>query len=315
MRVLVVTSLFPTDAHPERGRFVYDQVEALRALGVDIEVFAFEPGLPSYARAARELRRVHADSRFDIVHAHHGLGGWTARALGKRPLVVTYHGTDLAHPVVGRMSRALARTADLPATVSASLARARLPDSNVTVLPCGVDLDRFRSIPRGEARERLGLDPGGRYLLFPADPARREKRHDRARELAAALGDVELLSYGATHPDEVPYWLNAANAMIVTSEREGFGLAALEALACGVPVLSTPVGIAALALTGIDGCICAPFDAAVWAAAVEPHLASPDPRVDGRQRAALFGRDRMAERVLAAYRALGSPAPGPAKSV
>ena len=300
MRVLVVTSLYPTAAHPERGRFVLDQVEAMRAVdGVEVEVFSFDPGLPNYARAARALRRRHRASAFDVVHAHHGLGGWTARALRRRPLVVTFHGTDLAHPVVGPMSRRLARRADIAATVSASLARASLPGADA-VLPCGVDLGRFTPMPRAAARERIGVDPAGRYLLFPADPARPEKRHDRARELAARAG-AELLHYDAVHPDEVPAWINAANAVVVTSEREGFGLAALEALACEVPVVSTGVGIAALALAGIDGCHCGPFDLETWAEQVRPHLGHDDPRVDGRGRAGLFARDRMARRVLQAY--------------
>lgn len=303
MRVLVVTSLYPTGAHPERGRFVLDQVEALRALdGVEVEVFSFEPGLPNYARAARALRRRHRDGRFDVVHAHHGLGGWTARALGRGPLVVTFHGTDLAHPVVGPLSRRLARRAALAATVSGSLARERLPDADA-VLPCGVDLGRFAPMARAAARERVGVDPGGRYLLFPADPARAEKRHDLARALAERTG-AELLHYDAVHPDEVPAWINAANAVVVTSDREGFGLAALEALACDVPVLSREVGVARLALTGIAGCHCGEFDVERWASLLRPHLDANDPRVEGRARAALFGRDRMAERVLHAYEGL-----------
>lgn len=125
MRVLVVTSLYPTAAHRERGRFVADQVEAMRHLGADIELFTFEPGGLNYVTAARELRRRHGGDRFDVVHAHHGLGGWTARALRGQgaPLVVTFHGTDLEHGVVGPLSRRLAGAVALPATVSADLAR------------------------------------------------------------------------------------------------------------------------------------------------------------------------------------------------
>ena len=92
--------------------------------------------------------------------------------------------------------------------------------------------------------------------------------------------------------------------MLVTSEREGFGLAVLEALACDVPVLATDVGIAAEALDGIDGTYCGPFDAQTWRAALAPHLAAPDPRVDGRASAERFSTDRMAERVVAAWRSL-----------
>ena len=306
MRVLVVTSLFPTPEHPERGRFVADQVDSLRKIeGVDVEVFRFDPGGASFVTAARELRRKHRGDKFDVVHAHHGLGGWTARALGGgAPLVVTFHGTDLEHGVVGRMSQALARIATLPATVSANLARRRLPragrEQRVAVLPVGIDLDRFRRIERSEARTQLGLDPNGRYLLFPSDPARPEKRHDRASAVAREAG-AELLAYGQVDPERVPLYINAASAVLVTSEREGFGLAALEALACDVPVLSTDVGIAPLALTGIDGTLCAPFDTALWAEIARKHLESADARVSGRERASLFGRDRMARRVFQAY--------------
>ena len=308
MRVLVVTSLYPTPEHPERGRFVADQVESLRRIdGVEVEVFRFEPGGASFVRAAGALRRAHKRSQFDVVHAHHGLGGWTARALGGgAPLVVTFHGTDLEHSVVGRMSRVLARMS-LPATVSADLAFRRLPGAGrtqrVAVLPTGLDLDRFRPIARAEARAELGLDPSGRYLLFPADPARAEKRHDRAVAVAQVAG-AELLTLGQVDPDRVPLYVNAAGAVVVTSEREGFGLAALEALACDVPVLSTDVGIAPLALSGIDGCMCAPFDTEAFSALASAHLDAGDARVSGRGRAALFERDRMARRVFQTYREL-----------
>jgi glycosyltransferase involved in cell wall biosynthesis len=306
VRVLVVTSLFPTPEHPERGRFVADQVESLRRIdGVEVEVFQFEPGGASFVTAARALRRRHGRERFDVVHAHHGLGGWTARALGGRaPLVVTFHGTDLEHRVVGRMSQALARIVTLPATVSANLARRRLPragrEQRVAVLPVGIDLDRFKPIPRAEARAALNLDPDGRYLLFPSDPARPEKRHDRAAALAREV-DAELLAYDRVAPESVPLYINAAAAVVVTSEREGFGLAALEALACDVPVLATDVGIAPLALSGVDGTLCAPFDSRTWSALARAHLDVPDPRVSGRARASLFGRDRMAFRVFQVY--------------
>jgi teichuronic acid biosynthesis glycosyltransferase TuaC len=306
VRVLLVTSLYPTAEHPERGRFVADQVRALRALGVEMELFTFEPGGLNYASAARELRRRHGGERFDVVHAHHGLGGWTARALGRRggPLLVTFHGTDLEDRVVGPLSRMLARRIELPATASAALARRRLPGAGgrlrVAVLPTGLDLDRFEPIPREDARRALGLDPDRRHLLFPAAPARPEKRYDRARRLAAETG-AELLNYDATPPARVPLLINAADAMVVTSEREGFGLAALEALACNVPVLSTDVGIAPLALSGIEGTLCAPFDLSAWTSFARATLSRADPRVEGRARAALFGRDRMAARVFQAY--------------
>ena len=78
----------------------------------------------------------------------------------------------------------------------------------------------------------------------------------------------------------------------------------IEALACGVPAFGTPVGIHPVALDGIEGAFCAPWDRARWRAALAPLLDAADPRVDGRARAELFSADRMAERVVAAWRAV-----------
>jgi glycosyltransferase involved in cell wall biosynthesis len=102
----------------------------------------------------------------------------------------------------------------------------------------------------------------------------------------------------------MPDWINAANAVLVTSENEGFGLGAVEALACDVPVLSTPVGVAPTLLRGIEGCLAEPYEAKRWAALAQLHLDSPDARVPGRERARWFSAELMAERVLVAYREL-----------
>jgi glycosyltransferase involved in cell wall biosynthesis len=307
VRVLVVTNFVPDEQAPQRGRWVRDQVDEVRRRGVEVDVFAFPPGRGEYLPATRRLRALLRRQRFDLVHAHYGLPGWCARLAGARPLIVTFHGTDVRHAVVGALSRRLAWRVELVAGVSRALFAAQdgrpglPPVPGSAVLPCGPDLGRFAPMPRAEARRRLGLDPDGRYLFFPANPARPEKRHDRAAELAAGC-DAELLSGGSIEPERMPLWINAANAVLVTSDYEGFGIAAVETLACEVPVLSTPVGIAPYALGGIEGCLCAPFDPTSWGALAARHLAAADPRVAGAGRAASLSASSMAERVIEAYR-------------
>jgi len=309
VRVLVATNFHPDASAPQRGQWIRDQVAELRALGVDVELFSFPRGRQHYGPATLRLRRMLRSDSFDLVHAHYGLVGWCALLAGARPLVVSFHGTDVRHKLVGRLSRRLARRVDLVAAVSRALfeaeaARRGLPFvAGSAVLPCGPDLHRFQPTPRAEARRKLDLAPEGRYLLFPANPARPEKRHDRAAALAQAC-EAELLTGGSIPPDEMPLWVNAANAVLITSDYEGFGLACVEALACDVPVLSTPVGIAPYAISGIDGALCAPFALDAWSASAAPLLDADDPRVDGAQRASSLGARRMAERTAVAYRAI-----------
>ena len=309
MRVLVVTNFMPDESAPQRGRWVRDQVDEVRRRGVEADLFAFPPGRGEYVPATRRLRRLLRRERFDLVHAHYGLAGWVARLAGASPLIVTFHGTDVRHHLVGHLSRRLAWRADLVAGVSRALfepedGRPGLPAvPGSAVLPCGPDLSRFAPQPRAQARRELGLDPAGSYLFFPANPARPEKRHDRAAEVAAACG-ADLLTGGSIEPERMPLWINAANAVLITSDYEGFGMAAVEALACEVPVLSTDVGIAPYALGGIAGCLCAPFDVSAWAAVAGRHLEAADPRVSGAARAATLSASAMAERVIEAYRAV-----------
>ena len=310
MRVLVVTNITPDAAAPWRGRFVRDQVDCVRRAGVDVEMFSFPVGSREYPRAAAAIRRILRAERFDVVHAHYGLAGWCAALAGARPLIVTFHGTDVRHPITGFLSRRLVRRLDLVAVASRALfspeggrpALPRRPGADA-VMPCGADLERFRPIPRAQARERLGLEPDGRYLLFPAAKERAVKRYDRALEVARRTG-AELMSGEGIDSERMPDWMNAANAVIVTSDNEGFGLVAVEALACDVPVVSTPVGIAPFLLSRIDGCLTAPFDVGRWAEALAPHLDNDDPRVAGRGPAGWFSAGLMADRVIEAYRDL-----------
>lgn len=310
MHALIVTNMYPSPARPALGSFVRDQVQALRRIPeVELELFSFDPGGPgAYLKAAAELRRRYRGRRFDVVHAHFGLTAWPALAAQADFRAVTMHGTDLSHPRSRAVTLAALRFVDLAATVSEELARkvpGRAFHGQRAILPTGVDTGRFGPIPRGEARAALGLDPEGPYLLFPADPTRVDKRYDRA---LAVAGNTPLLALGDAEPAQVPLWVNAANAVLVPSEREGFGLAALEALACDVPVLATPCGVAPQALAGVAGAHCGPFDLGTWRSALAPHLAVADPRVSGREHAEPFSTDRMAARVVASWHQLARSA-------
>ncbi|MHB1537281.1 MAG: glycosyltransferase [Solirubrobacteraceae bacterium] len=305
MRVLVVSNMQPDAAHPERGSFVRDQVRALTSLReIEVELFEFPPGARALPAAFAQLRARRA--RADVVHAHFSLSALPAFAASGTVRGLTLHGTDVHHRRTRQITRLLLPRIDVLVAVSSALA-SELPGARARrrahVIPVGVSLDRFAPMPRAQARAQLGLPAEGVQLLFPADPARPEKRHDRALQLASALG-TPLLSLGGVPPERVPLYVNAASAVLVTSEREGFGLAALEALACDVPVLATPVGVHPTALAGVERTLCAPFVLERWRAWLEALLQEPgEPRIEGRRRAEELSVARMAEELARVWRA------------
>jgi len=310
VRALLVSNMSPDEKHPERGSFVRDQFAALQALpGLEVELFEHRPGARALAAGALALRGRYRNTTFDVVHAHFGLSAYSALAVRARVRALTVHGTDLIHPRTALLTRIALRHVELRAAPSRALAEL-LPDpEQVEILSCGVDLERFRPLERRQARARIGVHPSRPCVLFPADPTRAEKRFDRVRELSRALAPPhEILHLGGVAPAAVPDFVNAANVVLVASEREGFGLAVLEALACDVPVLATPVGIHPEALEGVPGTLCAPFAIERWADAANAHLAAADPRIAGRARAERWSSVRMAQAVALAWqRALASP--------
>src|SRR4051795_13303148 len=151
--------------YPSRGRlwlgpFVHDQVEAFRRReDLDVELFAFPPGPRALARASLTLRSRYRGRRFDIVHAHFGLTAWPALLARLGPVVVTLHGNDLLVRRSYVVTRAALPFTALAAAVSREFSTNVPGRRPVAVLPVGIDLTRFRPIPRAEARAHLGIGP------------------------------------------------------------------------------------------------------------------------------------------------------------
>jgi glycosyltransferase involved in cell wall biosynthesis len=140
--------------------------------------------------------------------------------------------------------------------------------ASVTEIPAGIDLDRFRPVAdREEVRRRLGLPSQGRLaltvrrleprmgldVLLQAVPmtegvhflvAGRGSMDEELRALVGRLGIRDRVTFlGFVKDEHLPAYLAAADGFVLpTRALEGFGVVTLEALACGTPVLGTPVG-------------------------------------------------------------------------
>ena len=119
------------------------------------------------------------------------------------------------------------------------------------VLPSGVDTDVFRPRDRVEARRRLGLAEDTRYGLFVGRPepgkgpgiALEACRRAGFQLLSAGPRAVPgSIALGLLRPDDLAWAYAAVDAVVMPTHYEGFGAVVVEALACGVPVVTTPTG-------------------------------------------------------------------------
>lgn len=244
MRVLTIAPLW------NNAPFFREQVESLRCAGVETELFEVQTGrsILNYLGAWYRLRRSYNWKDFDLVHIHYGQTALIAFPC-PLPVVITFHGSDLngiigekGYEVSGKflqfISRRAAQTAKKAIVVSQKMQTALKSDS--VVIPCGINTEKFKPFPRNECRNRLNL-PNKTLVLFAGDPQRTVKRFLLAQEAADKAEAQIVVACGVSH-DQMPLYINACNAVLLTSYQEGSPQIVKEALACNVPVVSTDVG-------------------------------------------------------------------------
>jgi glycosyltransferase involved in cell wall biosynthesis len=314
MRLAVLTTSYPRYPGDAAGRFVADAVEHVRARGVGVEVVGpeqfrhygiayghgvlgnlrrrpwlafFVPALlAGFVRAARRLDA-------DLVHAHWLPAGWVAARSGK-PYVVQVWGTDVE---LARRAPALARgvlqRARLVIAASNELAddARALGARDVRVIPSGVDLPT-----------QVGEEAHPPEVLY-AGRLSPEKGVLELVEAAAGLnlvvaGDGPLRTrvpgaQGFVPHDELQRLYARAAVVACPSRREGFGVACLEAMAHGRPVVATAVGgLRDLVVDGKTGLVIPSHDPGALRSALERLLGDPVLR----RRLGAAGRERARER-------------------
>ncbi|MCH7744843.1 MAG: glycosyltransferase [Chloroflexi bacterium] len=314
MRVLVVTNMFPTEDRPWFGVFVDDQVKSLKKLGVDVDVLMVDGSdnriqyLTGFPRLWKQLLK----NKYDLIHAHYVYAGMIAKAQWKYPVVLTHHGpeTFFNYPGEGfftshqpQLCRWVTPKFDEVITVSGEI-REKLNYPKAHVIPCGVDLDRFKPMPKEEARTELGLPLDKKLVLWAGNPRRAEKRFELAKAAIEILQkedpSVELLLAADMPHTSVPMFMNAADAFMLVSDAEGSPMVVKEAMACNVPVIATPTGDVTDVIGGTSGCYITTQDPVDIAEKTKMALAAGQ-RTNGREAVKHMSLDGIARQVVEVY--------------
>jgi glycosyltransferase involved in cell wall biosynthesis len=172
------------------------------------------------------------------------------------------------------------------------------------VIPCGVDLQMFYPRDREECRAQLGLSPDRRLVLWAGEKERPEKRYElippAIELLREEFPDAELITLSGKPHSLVPLYMNACDVLVLTSDAEGSPMVIKEAMACNLPVVSTPVGDVAEVIHGVEGCYLTTYQPARIAHDLARALAFAG-KTEGRLKMASYELDQIGRRVIDVY--------------
>ncbi len=210
-----------------------------------------------------------------LLHTYHSLGAIKYRTVANIPaiaqtrLAVERQILEQSHCIISTSPQEMA---DLRKLVSQR--------GRIEIIPCGTDIDNFQPISRTGARQQLGLNPQAKIVLYVGrfDPRKGietlVRAHAQLVERSADVRNLRLLIVGGSDPqeadgverqriegivdrlgigasiefvgmvghDRLPLYYTAADVCVIPSHYEPFGLVAIEAMACGTPVVASAVG-------------------------------------------------------------------------
>jgi D-inositol-3-phosphate glycosyltransferase len=284
--------------------------------------------LCAFTAGVLRAEATHEPGYYDVVHSHYWLSGqvgWLARDRWAVPLVHTAHTLaavknaaladgDSPEPplravgeqqVVDEADRLIVNT-ELEAQQLVSLHHA--DPSRIDVVHPGVDLEMFTPGDKGAARAKLGLDADEPVLAFVGriQPLKApDVLLGAAAKLADELGITDRVTFLPPQSrDQLVDVFRAADLVGVPSYSESFGLVAIEAQACGTPVVAASVGGLPVAVRdGVSGTLVNGHDVDDWAQAIGA-LLQRGPQTMSRgavEHAATFSWAHTVDALLASY--------------
>jgi len=296
MRVL---NLVTTPDH-----FFAEQVRILERKGLTVDTVSVPGETPrsvsSYLRFYPQVLAAITDS-YDVIHANYGLTAPFALAQPQRPVVLSLWGGDLMGEYQWLSKRCARHCA---ATIVMADHMKNQLETPTTVIPHGVDLQRFKPEPQQAAQQAVDWDPEATHILFPYSPDRTVKNFPLAKQVAETVNTdqedrLELHVLDGVAHDRMSTYMNAADLLLFTSRREGSPNVIKEALACNLPIVATDVGDVRKRLEGVSpSAVCQSPTELVDATA---RLIADGRRSNGRETLSEISLDQMGDRLIEIY--------------
>lgn len=253
---------FP-DHMPHSGVFMHELRPYVEATGIRVDMIGVGD-LYSPRRMWETIKKLKRDVKsHDIIHAQYGSGCSFVSAFVNLPKICTFRGSDwygargdfplsvrIRGIAGGVLSRLSLHRYDEVVVVSRRMrrdVRHTAISREVSVIPSGIDLNRFRPIDRNLARARLGVPDDNRpWILFASARQNKPvKRFGLAQAAFAVCSDTipeaQFKVVSGMTREQVALMMNAGDVLLLTSVHEGWPNVIKEALACNTPFVSTDV--------------------------------------------------------------------------
>jgi glycosyltransferase involved in cell wall biosynthesis len=293
------------------GSVVANQAQSLLNFGVNIQFYLIKgKGSSGYLKNVITLRKSLKKSNFDIIHAH-GISALVASLSVKRPLIVSLLGSELNESKIINWIISLLAAYYWNHTIVKShdmLQKLKTRRSNkISIIPNGVNLTYFKPLDKKAAKEALKWDTESKHVLWLADPDRKSKNYPLAVDAIKEISqnNIQLITIHSVKNNLVPYYLNAADTILLTSLWEGSPNIIKEAMACNRPIVSTNVGDIKWLFGEEPGHFVSTFESGDVAVKLEKALSFSKDHVqtNGRERIKELGLDsvQVAERLVTTY--------------
>ncbi|MEO7872769.1 MAG: glycosyltransferase [Bacteroidia bacterium] len=253
----------------------------------------------------------------DIIHSQYGtITSFFCAFTNHKKLIITFHGSDLnktpsdgiMRDLVGRIfSQVSTLRASKIVCVSSSLKGCLWWNRNkATVLPVGVNTEKFIAFSQTESREKIGWKKESKIILFNGN-APIVKRIDIADEVyflvKKEIPKCELVVLkGDIDPEQMPLYLSASDCLLLCSDSEGSPMMVKEALACNLPIVGIEVGDVSERIAGVKNCVITKRNYKLLSEEVIK-LLNKNERSDGREKLIADGlsEKKVSERLLQIY--------------
>ncbi|MHA1251982.1 MAG: glycosyltransferase family 4 protein [Candidatus Helarchaeota archaeon] len=287
---------------------VFNQGESLKHQGIDIDYFTIKgKGTFGYIKNIPKIKAKIKSENYDLIHAHYSLTAFaTTLSFPNKPIIVSLMGSDVKSKKYTKVIIKLFRKYFWQQIIVKSNNMKNMLGINDTkVIPNGVNFKRFKPINRRDALKFIGWGAEKSHILFAANPKRIEKNFSLAKKAFNLLNNKNIdLHYLNDIPNEnLPYYFNSANVILLTSLWEGSPNVIKEAMACNCPIVSTDVGDVKEVIGNTEGCYITSYDPEDVAERIKMAL-DFGKRTNGRQRILELGLDSVtiAKKIIKVYK-------------